>query len=136
MNKIQQTYSISDLASELDITTRAIRFYEEQGMLHPARRGQERVYNPKDRVTLKLILRGKRIGSSLAECKTLIEMYDPQAGNQKQLNIMLEMISQRRLQLEQQILDIKQIQLELDTAEERCKFALKQTEQANTKEQS
>ena len=136
MNKIQQTYSISDLASELDITTRAIRFYEEQGMLHPARRGQERVYNPKDRVTLQLILRGKRIGFSLAECKTLIEMYDPQAGNQKQLNIMLEMISQRRLQLEQQILDIKQIQLELDTAEERCKFALKQTEQANTKEQS
>ena len=136
MNKIQQTYSISDLASELDITTRAIRFYEEQGMLHPARRGQERVYNPKDRVTLKLILRGKRIGFSLAQCKTLIEMYDPQAGNQKQLNIMLEMISQRRLQLEQQILDIKQIQLELDTAEERCKFALKQTEQANTKEQS
>ena len=136
MNKIQQTYSISDLASELDITTRAIRFYAEQGMLHPARRGQERVYNPKDRVTLKLILRGKRIGFSLAECKTLIEMYDPQAGNQKQLNIMLEMISQRRLQLEQQILDIKQIQLELDTAEERCKFALKQTEQANTKEQS
>lgn len=136
MNKVQQTYSISDLASELDITTRAIRFYEEQGMLQPARRGQERVYNPKDRVTLKLILRGKRIGFSLAECKTLIEMYDPQAGNQKQLNIMLEMISQRRLQLEQQILDIKQIQLELDTAEERCKFALKQTEQANTKEQS
>ena len=136
MNKIQQTYSVSELASELDITTRAIRFYEEQGMLHPARRGQERVYNPKDRVTLKLILRGKRIGFSLAECKTLIEMYDPQAGNQKQLNIMLEMISQRRLQLEQQILDIKQIQLELDTAEERCKFALKQTEQANTKEQS
>lgn len=56
------TYSISDLARELDITTRAIRFYEEQGMLAPERRGQERVYSAKDKVTLKLILRGKRIG--------------------------------------------------------------------------
>ena len=58
----KQTYSISDLANELDITTRAIRFYEEQGMLTPTRRGQERIYSPKDRVALKLILRGKRIG--------------------------------------------------------------------------
>ena len=57
----KQTYSISDLANELDITTRAIRFYEEQGMLTPTRRGQERIYSPKDRVALKLILRGKRI---------------------------------------------------------------------------
>ncbi|AKX52344.1 MerR family transcriptional regulator [Thiopseudomonas alkaliphila] len=130
MNQKPRTFSISELASELDITTRAIRFYEEQGMLNPARRGQERVYSPKDRVALKLILRGKRIGFSLAECKTLIELYDPQAGNQKQLNIMLSMINERRLQLEQQILDIKQMQLELDTAEERCLTALEQTKQA------
>ena len=134
MTRAQRTYSISDLASELDITTRAIRFYEEQGMMHPARRGQERVYTPKDRVALKLILRGKRIGFSLAECKTLIELYDPQAGNQKQLNIMIEMINERRVQLEQQILDIQQIQLELDTAEERCQNALEQTKKANAKE--
>ena len=130
MSQKPRTFSISELASELDITTRAIRFYEEQGMLSPARRGQERVYSPKDRVALKLILRGKRIGFSLAECKTLIELYDPQAGNQKQLNIMLSMINERRLQLEQQILDIKQMQLELDTAEERCLTALEQTKQA------
>ncbi|AKX44473.1 MerR family transcriptional regulator [Thiopseudomonas alkaliphila] len=130
MSQKPRTFSISELASELDITTRAIRFYEEQGMLNPARRGQERVYSPKDRVALKLILRGKRIGFSLAECKTLIELYDPQAGNQKQLNIMLSMINERRLQLEQQILDIKQMQLELDTAEERCLTALEQTKQA------
>lgn len=123
----KQTYSISDLANELDITTRAIRFYEEQGMLTPTRRGQERIYSPKDRVALKLILRGKRIGFSLAECKTLIELYDPKAGNQKQLNIMLGMIAERRQQLEQQLLDIQQMQLELDTAEERCLSALKTT---------
>lgn len=121
----QQTYSISELASELDITTRAIRFYEEQGMLAPARRGQERIYSPRDRVALKLILRGKRIGFSLAECKTLIELYDPRTGNRKQLQSMLEMIAERRQQLEQQLLDIRQIQSELDIAEERCLQALK-----------
>jgi DNA-binding transcriptional MerR regulator len=66
------TYSISDLARELDITTRAIRFYEEQGLLTPERRGLERIYTARDKVSLKLILRGKRIGFSLAECKELI----------------------------------------------------------------
>ena len=114
----KQTYSISDLANELDITTRAIRFYEEQGMLTPTRRGQERIYSPKDRVALKLILRGKRIGFSLAECKTLTQLYDP---------IMLQMTADRRQQLEQQLLDIQQMQLELDTAEERCRTALEST---------
>ena len=108
------TYTISDLARELDITTRAIRFYEEQGMLSPERRGQERIYSPRDKVSLKLILRGKRIGFSLAECRELIELYDPDpsSGNQKQLNTMLEKIAERRAQLE------------LDTAEERCRAAL------------
>ncbi len=125
----KQTYSISDLAHELDVTTRTIRFYEEQGMLSPQRRGQERIYSPRDRVTLKLILRGKRLGFSLAECKTLIELYDPQAGNRKQLNSMLELIGERRRQLEQQLLDIHQMQLELDTAEERCRAALLETSQ-------
>jgi DNA-binding transcriptional MerR regulator len=119
-----KTYSISELARELDVTTRTIRFYEEQGMLAPSRRGLERIYTPKDLVALKLILRGKRIGFSLAECKGLIELYDPQGDNRNQLNILLKKISERRLQLEQQLLDIQQMQLELDTAEERCHAAL------------
>ena len=124
------TYSISDLARELDITTRAIRFYEEQGMLAPERRGLERIYHAKDLVALKLILRGKRIGFSLAECREMIELYDPTSGNQKQLNSMLAKIAERREQLEQQLLDIQQMQLELDTAEERCLAALAATESA------
>ena len=127
-----QTYSISDLARELDITTRAIRFYEEQGLLAPERRGQERVYSVRDKVSLKLILRGKRIGFSLAECRELIELYDPSSGNQKQLNSMLGKIAERRQQLEQQLLDIQQMQLELDTAEERCTQALEQTIKSQT----
>ncbi|MDH0747705.1 MerR family DNA-binding transcriptional regulator [Pseudomonas sp. GD03842] len=118
------TYSISDLARELDITTRTIRFYEEQGMLSPERRGLERIYSPRDKVTLKLILRGKRIGFSLAECRDLIGLYDPTGDNQKQLTTMLAKIAERRAQLDQQLLDIQQMQLELDTAEERCKAAL------------
>lgn len=121
------TYSISDLARELDITTRTIRFYEEQGMLCPQRRGLERVYSARDKVTLKLILRGKRIGFSLAECRDLIGLYDPTGDNQKQLTTMLEKIAERRAQLDQQLLDIQQMQLELDTAEERCKAALEKS---------
>jgi DNA-binding transcriptional MerR regulator len=93
-------------------------------MLSPERRGQERVYSARDRVILKLILRGKRIGFSLAECRELIELYDPGHGNQRQLETFLRKIEDRRLQLEQQLLDIRQMQLELDTAEERCRHAL------------
>jgi DNA-binding transcriptional MerR regulator len=122
-----QTYSISDLARELDITTRAIRFYEEQGMLAPERRGLERIYSARDKVTLKLILRGKRIGFSLAECRELIELYDPAGGNHKQLHTMLGKIGERRTQLEQQMLDIQHMQVELDAAEDRCKLALDKT---------
>lgn len=117
------TYSISDLARELDITTRTIRFYEEQGMLNPERRGQERIYSARDKVSLKLILRGKRIGFSLAECRELIELYDP-SGNHKQLETFMRKIAERREQLRQQLLDIEQMQLELDTAEERCLAAM------------
>ncbi|MFK3972814.1 MerR family DNA-binding transcriptional regulator [Pseudomonas sp. NPDC087358] len=118
------TYSISDLARELDITTRTIRFYEEQGMISPERRGLERIYTARDKVTLKLILRGKRIGFSLAECRDLIGLYDSSGDNQKQLTTMLAKITERRAQLDQQLLDIQQMQLELDTAEERCRAAL------------
>ncbi len=96
-------------------------------MLSPERRGLERVYSARDKVTLKLILRGKRIGFSLAECKELIELYDPSHGNRKQLETFMDKIAQRRAQLAQQLLDIEQMQIELDTAEERCRTALAQT---------
>ncbi|WP_304641866.1 MerR family transcriptional regulator [Pseudomonas sp.] len=121
---MQQTYGISDLARELDITPRTIRFYEEQGMLSPERRGQERIYSARDKVILKLILRGKRIGFSLAECRELIELYDPVHGNRKQLDTFMRKIDERRAQLDQQLLDIQQMQIELDNAEERCRNAL------------
>jgi DNA-binding transcriptional MerR regulator len=120
---MSNTYSISDVSQLLDVTPRTLRFYEEQGMVTPARRGQERVYSARDLVAMKLILRGKRIGFSLAECKELIDMYDP-CGNRRQLDRFLEKITERRAQLQQQMLDIEQMQVELDTAEERCRAAL------------
>ncbi|MCG8394574.1 MAG: MerR family DNA-binding transcriptional regulator [Pseudomonadales bacterium] len=124
----KQTYSIGELAREFDVTTRTIRFYEDQGLVSPSRRGQTRVYSPADRVTLKLILRGKRLGFSLAESKELISMYQPQGDNRHQLLALQEKIHQRRAQLEQQLNDIQAMQQELDDVEQRCLDAMKELE--------
>ena len=118
-----------EIKSEIEIFMGEVR---DPNGVRTAMRGQERVYSARDKVSLKLILRGKRIGFSLAECRELIELYDPSSGNQKQLNSMLGKIAERRQQLEQQLLDIQQMQLELDTAEERCTQALEQTFKSQT----
>lgn len=120
-------YSISDLSKEFDVTTRTIRFYEAEGLLTPLRNGQKRIYNDADRVTLKLIIRGKRLGFSLAESKELIQLYDPSGANQRQLQRLLDKIQERRASLLQQIEDIRMMQLELDEAESRCIDAMKNT---------
>ena len=96
------TYSISDLARELDVTTRAIRFYEEQGMLVPERRGQERIYRPEDLVALKLILRGKRFGFSLEQIRQLLELYDPAERNITQTEAILATAHERLADMERQ----------------------------------
>ncbi|KGD63034.1 transcriptional regulator [Alcanivorax jadensis T9] len=124
----KQTYSIGELAREFDVTTRTIRFYEDQGLVAPERRGQTRVYTPADRVTLKLILRGKRLGFSLAESRELIGMYQPQSDNRSQLLALQEKIHQRRVQLDQQLRDIQLLHQELDNAEQRCLESLNQLE--------
>ena len=115
-----KTFSISELSKEFDITTRTIRFYESEGLLHPTRNGQTRIYKDQDRISLKLILRGKRLGFSLAESKELIELYDPETTNKKQLTRFMEKIEERRKNLLQQISDIQVMQHELDEAEKRC----------------
>ncbi len=120
----KQTYSIGELAREFDVTTRTIRFYEDQNLVNPARRGQTRVYSPADRVTLKLILRGKRLGFSLAESRELIQMYQPSGDNRNQLLALQDKIQQRRDQLNQQLRDIQALQHELDDADQRCEDAL------------
>ncbi|MCH9690801.1 MAG: MerR family DNA-binding transcriptional regulator [Gammaproteobacteria bacterium] len=117
-------YSISELAREFDITTRTIRFYEDRGLLSPARRGQTRVYSPEDRVRLKLILRGKRLGLSLDESREIIDMYDPAGSNVEQLQALLKSIEAKRQQLQQQQQDILSMLDELDKAAARTHVAL------------
>ncbi len=96
---LENSYTISQLASEFSITTRTIRFYEEKGLLQPQRKGQQRLYSSADRVRLTLILRGKRIGMSLQESQDIIEMYDPKRGNVEQLQQLLANVEHRKHQL-------------------------------------
>ncbi|WP_020408184.1 MerR family transcriptional regulator [Hahella ganghwensis] len=118
------TYNISELAKEFGITTRTIRFYEAEGLISPERQGQTRIYSEKDRVLLKLILRGKRLGFSLAESRAILDLYNPQSGNQEQLQLLLNKIQERREALVQQLKDIEVMQKELDEAEARCREAM------------
>ena len=117
-------YSISDLAQRFDITTRTIRFYESEGLLSPKREGQKRLYSQKDYTTLKLILRGKRLGWSLAESRDLIQMYKPEQNNQAQYQKVLEKVIESRERLQQQMNDIQVMLLELDEHETRVKEVL------------
>ncbi len=113
------TYSISELSTEFDITTRTIRFYEDEGLLFPQRDGMKRIFSEKDRVHLMLILRGKRLGFSLQESRELIELYDPKSGNKKQLNVFLKKIHTKKQELAKQLNDINIMQNELDLAAEK-----------------
>ncbi len=122
---LKKTYSISELAQEFDVTTRSVRFYEDQGLLKPGRKGQTRIFSSKDRVRLKLILRGKRMGLSLAETKELFDLWDETtSGNEKQLLLMLQTIKRRREALAQQKEDIAIVEMEMENAEARCLEAL------------
>ncbi len=119
------SYSISDLSREFDITTRTIRFYEDKGLLKPERQGQTRIYSSSDRTTLKLILRGKRLGFTLDESREIIALYAPHGDNHEQLNKLLSKIHERRALLEQQREDIDIMLLDLQASEERCHETLK-----------
>ena len=99
--------------------------YEDQGLLAPARDGQHRVYSAGDRVRLKLITRGKRLGFSLAESKEIINLYQPEGSNKRQLNVMLASIEESRQRLQQQMKDIRAMKKELDDAEQRCLAEIK-----------
>ncbi len=94
------TCGIAELASEFGITTRTIRFYEDQGLIAPDRSGQRRVYAPRDRVRLKLIMRGKRLGFSLDEIREMIDIYDADPTEKAQLHLVLERIAERRAALD------------------------------------
>ena len=122
----QANYSIGDLSKEFDITTRSIRFYEDQGLITPTRKGQTRIYNQRDKVRLKLILRGKRLGFSLAETGRLFELYDADKSSAKQLSNMMGLIAQKKDDLKQQLDDINAVLIELNDLEDNCQNILTQ----------
>ncbi len=105
----EETYSISDLAREFDVTPRAIRFYEDQGLIAPQRSGSRRIYGKRDYVRLKLILRGKRLGLSLSEVAAMFDLYDTARDEKPQLAQFLAALAERREQLERQRADIDEM---------------------------
>lgn len=119
----ESTYTIAELAREFDLTPRAIRYYEDQGLIAPARAGVQRIYTRRDRTRLRLTLRGKRLGLSLAEIRELIDMYDT-APESSQLERLLEVLARRRARLEQQREDIAAVLAELDAFENQCRGLL------------
>ena len=119
-----RTYSISDLARQFQVTTRTIRFYEDKGLLNPARQGIRRVYGQRDLVRLRLVLRGKRLGFSLDEIADIMDMYDTDTGEVGQLEYMLGRLAERRQVLLQQQRDLEQTLGELDQIENQCRRRL------------
>ncbi|MHC6529304.1 MerR family transcriptional regulator [Vibrio proteolyticus] len=122
-----ETYKISELAKEFDITTRSIRFYEDMDLIHPTRQGKIRIYQRRDKIRLKLILRGKRLGFSLAEIRELFELYDTNQCD-TQLLKMLSIIDEKQATLQRQMDDINVVMSELNAARERCHQALNRSE--------
>ena len=125
------TYTISELAREFGVTTRTIRFYEEKGLITPLREGQKRLFTPADRVRIKLILRGKRIGMTLKECVDFIDMYDPEHNNEDQLHSLVNDVKKRRERLLQQKRDIDAMLAGLDEVQSLCEASLAKNHSPN-----
>lgn len=111
-------YSITDLTREYGVSTRTIRFYEDEGLIHPLRRGRTRLFRPADRRLLSFVLRGKRLGFSIAEIREILAMYKEPPGEAGQLNLLLTRIQEKRDELEQKRNDIAETLSELDQVEE------------------
>ncbi len=126
------TFTIGELAREFDLTTRAIRFYEDCGLLQPQRKGRNRVYTPRDRTRLKLTLRGKRLGLTLSEVKDLVDMYESPRDTQPQLKKFLTVLALHRAQLEQQMADLSVTLDEVRAHEKEAKRLLAATGKADT----
>ena len=136
---MESQFSISDLAKEFDLTTRAIRFYEDMGLLEPERSGpggRNRVYSSRDRTRLKLTLRAKRLGLSLVEAKELIDMYDSPRDTGPQLKKFMVVLAEHRQQLESQLADLHATLEEVKTHEKEARNLLARSEKAAAKKVS
>ena len=120
------TYTIGDLAREFEVTTRTIRHYEHEGLLTPTRQGTARVFSTRDRVRLKLALRGKRLGFTLQEIKELFDLYDVSKDEHHQLEAFLAKLEKRKAMLEQQREDIEVMLREVEFFAAQCRRLLGQ----------
>jgi DNA-binding transcriptional MerR regulator len=117
---VDKYYSITELTREFDISTRTLRFYEDEGLIHPERRGRTRLYRPADRHLIAQILRGRRIGFTIAEIRKIIKVYSEPPGEIGQLKLLMKRVDEKRDDLRQKRKDIDETIDELDNIEEAC----------------
>ena len=122
---MSETFGISELADEFGVTTRTVRFYEDKGLISPSRDGQRRIYSSRDRVRLRLIMRGKRLGFTLSEIAEILALYDGPRGEAKQLGFLLEKIAERRAELLAKRQDIEASLRDLDGVARNCRKQLR-----------
>ena len=127
-----KTYTISELATEFGVTTRTMRHYEDEGLLNPRREGTSRLFSNRDRVRLKLALRGKRLGFSLAEIRELFDLYDQTRDEKRQLQEFIGKLERRRAMLEQQREDIEVMLNEITFFENQCRKLLAENQLSGT----
>ncbi|WOC14691.1 hypothetical protein MP213Fo_01340 [Pseudochrobactrum sp. MP213Fo] len=120
MNTMREYYSITELTREFGISTRTLRFYEDEGLIHPLRRGRTRLFRPSDRHLLKQIMRGKRLGFAISEIHEIIQMYREPPGEAGQLRLLIKRVEEKREELRQKRRDIDETLSELDQVEEAC----------------
>jgi len=128
---IAETYGIAELAREFGVTARTIRHYEDEGLIAPSRDGQRRVYRPRDRTRLRLILRGRRLGFTLAEVREIVDLYDAAPGEAGQLELLLAKIGGRRSELEAKRADIEAALADLETVARNCRKRLRGLKNTN-----
>jgi DNA-binding transcriptional MerR regulator len=117
---VSKFYSITELTREFDISTRTLRFYEDEGLIHPERRGRTRLYRQADRHLIAQILRGRRIGFTIAEIREIIQVYKEPPGEIGQLKLLMRKVDDKRDDLRQKRRDIDETITELDSIEESC----------------
>lgn len=123
----EPSWTVGELADDLGVTTRTLRFYEAQGLISPARSGNNRVYGPRDRARMRLILRGRRFGMSLAECREIVDMYDGAASSERrQLTTLLGRLEEIGADLRRRQADLRRTLAEVDEVARQCRDRLDQ----------
>jgi DNA-binding transcriptional MerR regulator len=121
----ERTWTVGELAEELGVTTRTLRFYEAEGLIAPARRGTVRIFHPRDHARMRLILRGKRFGMSLPEIREIVTMYDGAATSERrQLELLLSRLGEIQHDLKQRASDLRKILAEVDAVAGQCRTRL------------